>query len=146
MKSNINNIVYKKLRIYKVSKNHRFLILIIAIFIGTLDELKGDLKEIKQSLQQKFDTTNSETGDVLRSCGLFVDFHDKLLTCFKCLICAQKATSPIILGFCCKQMIGCNTCVERWLDTHTTCPHCRNENGAENLKTFAIFDNIVDML
>lgn len=25
---------------------------------------------------------------------------------------------------CCGQVVGCQDCVERWLNKHVTCPHC----------------------
>jgi len=58
---------------------------------------------------------------------------EPLREALRCLICRDTVLDPAPLHFalCCRQLIGCQGCVERLEDE---CPHCR----AENFRTIAI--------
>ena len=49
---------------------------------------------------------------------------------FKCLICHALMTSPISVATCCKQVLGCGTCVESWSVNYDSCPLCRSDEIA----------------
>ena len=49
---------------------------------------------------------------------------------FKYLICHALMTSPISVATCCKQVLGCGTCVESWLVNHDSCLLCRSDEIA----------------
>ena len=65
---------------------------------------------------------------------------------FKCLVCFSLARSPVCIGNCCKQVLGCGNCLEQWFVNNTSCPHCRADIGIEdtnNLVTSA-FGELLD--
>jgi hypothetical protein len=37
-----------------------------------------------------------------------------------------------IFAVCCKSLVGCNDCIERWTTDHPTCPKCRREQMRAN--------------
>ena len=65
---------------------------------------------------------------------------------FKCKICHEAPMKPpLIASKCCKILIGCSTCVDRWysgVDTITKpCPNCRVERGYSETFRFLGFDD-----
>ena len=50
---------------------------------------------------------------------------------FQCCICQSTMTPPIVFGRCCKSLIGCQSCVDRWFQglMQQTCPKCRAERA-----------------
>ncbi|XP_057314337.1 uncharacterized protein LOC130655589 [Hydractinia symbiolongicarpus] len=61
---------------------------------------------------------------------------------FKCVVCQDISASPIAISMCCKQVLGCSTCVDQW--TELRCPHCRNE--FYETVTVNVFENILAIL
>lgn len=64
--------------------------------------------------------------------GLFKQLHET----FKCHICSNTPMKPpIIFARCCKRILGCQTCVDRWYrqdgeESNTrSCPLCRGERA-----------------
>ena len=51
---------------------------------------------------------------------------------FKCKICRAVIKPPVIASNCCKQLLGCDSCIKTWYqDSPTTknCPGCNKERG-----------------
>lgn len=53
---------------------------------------------------------------------------------FKCIICRNVMKPPIIFSRCCKQILGCEECIDTWYRdegtaTSKTCPQCRAERA-----------------
>ena len=52
---------------------------------------------------------------------------------FQCCICVSPMKPPVLLGWCCKSILGCEECLNSWYsgtDALTkTCPLCRAERG-----------------
>jgi len=55
---------------------------------------------------------------------------------FSCKICHSVMSPPIIVGLCCKSVLGCEKCVNLWYATAQredvltkACPACRGERG-----------------
>lgn len=52
---------------------------------------------------------------------------------FKCQICLGIISPPAIFGRCCRQMIGCRSCIDEWYKGEEgltrQCPLCRGERG-----------------
>ena len=47
---------------------------------------------------------------------------------FNCLVCNDAASPPVSLSKCCKQILGCASCIEAWRvseGSEGTCPNCR---------------------
>ena len=61
---------------------------------------------------------------------------------FRCLICLDVCQSPIKIGVCCKQILGCARCVLAWGDG--VCPHCRTEDY--QTMEFGGFDEVLRIL
>ena len=43
----------------------------------------------------------------------------------ECKICKDIPTPPICLVMCCKQIVGCQSCLDSCIDTSGLCPLCR---------------------
>ena len=65
---------------------------------------------------------------------------------FKCLICNITTTLPLAISPCCKIVLGCNTCVERWLDEEGTCPHCRQQLAQTGCAQLPVIPSLVELL
>ena len=61
---------------------------------------------------------------------------------FKSVICQTTASSPIVVSLCCKQVLGCSTCLDQCPDRR--CPHCRADEFES--VTLGIFEEILSTL
>ena len=49
---------------------------------------------------------------------------------FKCHIChLSPFNPPAIFGRCCRNIIGCSACVDRWFKEESLCPLCRSDRA-----------------
>ncbi|SMN01305.1 hypothetical protein SPONN_2366 [uncultured Candidatus Thioglobus sp.] len=49
---------------------------------------------------------------------------------FRCAICQDTISPPAIFSRCCRFIIGCEGCIDRWYeDRSKSCPRCRQERG-----------------
>lgn len=53
-----------------------------------------------------------------------ISVFDELRKGFECCICKGCCKAPTVSP-CCKRIVGCNSCVQRWLANEPTCPLCR---------------------
>ena len=60
----------------------------------------------------------------------------------KCLICQGICVSPIKASLCCKQFLGCKSCVDNW--DRPMCPHCRSEDYSTI--EFTAFEAVLEIL
>jgi len=63
---------------------------------------------------------------------------------FNCLVCRHMSASNITMSMCCKQVLGCKTCIDQWFSNQESCPHCRDVNGKELSISFNCFSEIID--
>ena len=67
---------------------------------------------------------------------------------FKCQICQGIPTPPLIVSKCCKQLLGCESCVNDWFSGPDamlkTCPLCREPRGRNETMLFRGFDEFVE--
>ena len=53
----------------------------------------------------------------------------------KCKICMAIAKPPVIFGKCCQQLLGCQSCIDKWFSGTSgnsfekTCINCREERA-----------------
>jgi hypothetical protein len=71
--------------------------------------------------------------EVSRRLNLPIGFLSLLSETFLCKICQSNIVPPAIFGRCCKTIIGCQRCVDRWYRGESglekKCPLCRGERG-----------------
>ena len=58
-----------------------------------------------------------------------LDLTEDIKTVFKCMVCHGVTEPPVVVGTCCRQILGCKACFDRWAEENITCPHCRSETG-----------------
>lgn len=97
---------------------------------GRSDDLLIEIKSDIAAIQEKTDTIMTLSKDLKIPLGLQRLLHEA----FACQICAAiPMQPPILLAKCCKSIIGCEECVNRWYsgpDALTkSCPRCRSERG-----------------
>ena len=51
-------------------------------------------------------------------------FIDTITKFFECVVCKSICKKPCATSTCCQRILGCTTCVQRWIDQYRTCPHC----------------------
>ena len=56
------------------------------------------------------------------------NFLTHLQQAFNCVICREVSTEPVVAPWC-ERVIGCQLCVDTWLGSHQSCPHCSSTVG-----------------
>ena len=71
--------------------------------------------------------------EVSRRLNLPIGFLSLLSETFLCKICQSNIVPPAIFARCCKTIIGCQRCVDRWYrgeaGLEKKCPLCRGDRG-----------------
>ncbi len=98
------------------------------IACAELQEVMDELKVIKRSLE------TIELARWAHSGAIPTAFKQGLTDAFRCKICQNTPfVPPIILARCCTNIIGCQTCVDRWFSgpnaLQKNCPICQQERG-----------------
>lgn len=106
------------------------------MFFLTLDKPEGkktfaedvniNIKQVKRSIQTIFSLTKDSK--------LPLGLKKVLVETFRCLICSTLPIKPpIIVAKCCKHILGCQACVDKWFSgsegLQKCCPYCRTERG-----------------
>ena len=105
-------------------------------------EAVGDLADDVPMLTRKIDRIFELTKDT----PVPLSLRGLLTNTLKCKICHQSPMKPpIIMAKCCRSIIGCNTCVNRWYEGDDAltklCPCCKAERGyAETLRLHGLDD------
>ena len=58
----------------------------------------------------------------------------------------QTSVSPITIASCCKKILGCKTCVDRWLQERNIFPHCRSTDIEESVVFMSAFEELFELL
>ena len=106
---------------------------------GKLDTMTAEFSELKRQLQDLFKVTGTSVPPALR---LLFD------EAFKCKICLDTSTPPIIVTKCCRSILGCQSCVDQWYagddGLSKSCPNCRADRGyAETFRLLGV-DELVN--
>ncbi len=74
--------------------------------------------------------------------GLIRLLHDA----FRCSICQSVPIKSPIFSRCCKNIIGCQECVDQWYgnDVNNTCPICRSERAYAETSQIKGLDEFLD--
>ena len=99
--------------------------------LGNLIELVDSVKEKISTLEKKTIIV-SATGSLQISRAIRrVQLGEIVTRIFKCLFCFSLARSPVCIGNCYKQILGCGNCLDQWFVSNTSCPHCRADIGIQ---------------
>ena len=98
---------------------------------NTLTRLEEDLRGIRFQMQRNV-VVSAEGGVVVDRTARTCRLADAVTNVFKCMICHSLMTSPVSFASCCKQLLGCGTCLQSWFVNNDSCPHCRAE-GMESI-------------
>ena len=100
--------------------------------------------DIKSSLDNGVICSNREDVTILRSSMNSTRITQMLKEIFICKVCLDLIRSPLVISSCCKQPLGCELCLDNWLESSSQCPHCRADNFTSmNLNCF---DDIINEL
>lgn len=66
---------------------------------------------------------------------------------FKCAICSSPIQPPAIFARCCRTILGCQTCVDRWYrgepGAERKCPLCRCDRGLADVSKIVGLDDFL---
>ena len=104
-----------------------------------LNAIKKLAKNIKTKIEDSFLLSQSRAlEEAIWSSQLIGPLKNAL----NCLICQRICVSPIKALLCCKQFLGCKSCVDNW--NQPMCPHCRSEDYS-TIK-FTAFEAVLEIL
>ena len=91
-----------------------------------VDAIGNDIEDMKSF------TKDSKT-------NLPIKLQNDIREVFKCSIChGTPLKPPVIVAKCCKNIVGCEECVNTWYNGENamikTCPLCRAERGREGIR------------
>lgn len=94
---------------------------------------------VKSSLEEIFALTKDSAVPL----GLLRVIKDT----FKCSMCLGIPEPPVVTTKCCKSILGCETCVNRWYSGPTAlrkqCPLCKSERGYSDIMIMRGLDNFI---
>ncbi|XP_057292813.1 uncharacterized protein LOC130636029 [Hydractinia symbiolongicarpus] len=92
------------------------------------EEIKEKLADLTSLVQSGVILTcvDQDTREAAQRALSSVKICEKAKQSFECLICRGLSRSPVKMGSCCRRIIGCGECVDRWFLENQNCPHCRS--------------------
>ena len=73
------------------------------------------------------------------------EVFDKITNIYECVVCKDVVRKPQF-GPCCKRIVGCQQCIERWCEDHDTCPHCSSQGVATSYIDVRGMDEMLSIL
>ena len=106
----------------------------------SLSQVLSEVQEIRKDLQSLFQVTKQ----MKLPPGLYRHLNDT----FKCHICRSSPIKPpVIFSRCCKRILGCQECVDRWYrgeqGVMKSCPLCRGERAYAETTTLKGLDDFL---
>ena len=104
---------------------------------GSEDDISSKLTNIEQQVNKIL--------DVSTKLNFPIGYASLLSESFLCKICCSIIVPPAIFGRCCRTIIGCQSCVDRWYrgdgGLEKKCPLCRGDRGfADTCKVSGLDD------
>ena len=100
------------------------------------DSIGKDIKDIKGKL--------CSLVNIQKNMKVPLSLQLLLTESFKCCICQELMQPPVIFSRCCKCLIGCENCVDKWYGTdgrNKACPKCLAERSySETSRLYGIDD------
>ena len=106
------------------------------------DNMMEKLNEIKTVMERNTLIPNMTNIAGLEQAIWSSSLIQPLKDAFFCMICRELPTPPVVISFCCKRVIGWNSCLENYHDH--SCPHCRTEDFSKAV--FTCFDTTLNIL
>ena len=140
---------YKKTSIIiEILETYVFLLINVTCFISDYaDTLKQLLAEQTQSFVDMIENVVQKVmSDVMQTNYFIVravqnSLIQDLLVSFNCVVCQNVAQPAVIVGTCCGSVLGCQPCIDALFQSHTYCPKCREEDGANKTSLLRGFDD-----
>ena len=101
------------------------------------NELLKAMKELEKNMKKKKIEDN-----ILEEAIWSSQLKGPLKDALKCLICQGICASPIKASLCCKEFLGCKSCVDNM--DRPMCPHCRSEDYSTI--EFTAFEAVLEIL
>ena len=114
--------------------------------LDNLIELVDSVKEKIANLERNTIVVSATGGLQISRTIQNVQLGEIVNQIFKCLVCFSLARSPVCIGNCCAQILGCRNCLDQWFVSNTSCPHCRADVGVQetNKVVTSAFDELLD--
>lgn len=112
----------------------------------TLREQIVELMKAKDDLQVQVACGLSEITSFRENNSRLMRQHSAITRCFDCMICTNTVSWPCMKSPCCDVIIGCNSCVSRWLENSSVCPHCRSSITLNQCTTIPFIRPLADHL
>ena len=118
--------------------------------LSSIKEDVGNLSEIKESILG-MEKKLTEIMEVNEKMNIPTGLHRSLMDTFMCKVCRNfPMKPPLIYSKCCKSVIGCEGCVNKWYtgDEALTkvCPLCGSARGYNETAQILGFDEFVQDL
>jgi len=109
----------------------------------TLNSLVDEVRSVKETVLDMMSLTSNTTLPL----GLKRLFRDT----FKCHVChSVPIRPPVIITKCCKQILGCQDCMNTWYSgpqaTTKTCPMCRADRGCYETMILRGLSDLMDSI
>lgn len=73
----------------------------------------------------------------------FLDFIGHLKQAFECVVCRSVSRKPVT-ATCCNRLVGCEDCVEQWVERNQTCPLCACGAAVHDMVELKGFDHVLE--
>ena len=98
--------------------------------IEDVASIKSDIHDVIQEMQ----AARAEVKDIkIKSANdIPIPLQKALTETLNCKICMGIAKPPVLFGKCCQQLLGCQTCIDKWFEGNSfekTCINCRQERA-----------------
>ena len=114
----------------------------------TLTPLSEDVASIKSDIHnviQEMQAARAEVKDIIKiksANDIPIPLQKALTETLKRKICMAIAKPPVLFGKCCQQLLGCQTCIDKWFEGNSfekTCINCRQERAVTQTAIYEVW-------